>query len=291
MKYFSKIKMTASVFLAAMLVSGCATMGMSQKVEAPTKVLGLSYSDIAKLGALEESCEELAKNREDRTKVKEDTIANMVENCELRIVIAQHELSSEVEEAEADAISQSLVADYKQFVNQRELKRQQQEEARKQQEKERKEEQEKRKKEEELQEELKESQREHELEKEELKEKLINTKVQAKLEDYKDKPIAYNVGDPTDVSLKEFMACVELAYENKGYKVKEKSKQLNITVKDAKLPRGDLPIEVSFKERSDYWRMTYLKVADMEAKTDADRYVLSRNITAVSCPDEDGIFN
>src|SRR5690606_23959995 len=120
--------------------------------------------------------------------------------------------------------------------------------------------------------------------------RISQTVVQRELADVPDKPIAHNLGQPLKTTLKTFLACVELAYPNKGYRIERSGRNLTVVMREAELPRGDLAIESRFVENPEYWRMTYLRVADIEARTDADRFVLSQNLTAESCPQEGGLF-
>lgn len=271
---------TLVLMLIIVLLAGCAnlrdTLSLQAGVAVPERVNGMSYLAISQLGALEDSCETLANHYENDTLLPSEEIASLVFDCEGTIARAQQELSNRVKEAEAEAISASLLKDYAQFKAQREeewrrAERQRQAAAA-------------------LRAQLEEAERLQEVRESELKARMLTAKVYAAMKNIEDKPIAHNAGDPSGTTLKEFLACVELAYPNQGYEVKQQGKQLSIVIKEAKMPRGDLPITMRFSENAEYWRMNYLMVADIEARTDVDRFVLSQNLTAESCPKEGGLF-
>jgi len=278
---FLQYGLQASLLLAVVVgLAGCANLRealqLQQGVPAPERVQGMSYLAISQLGALEDSCLTLSHHYEQEDTLPSEEIAALVFDCEGEIARAQQELNNRVKEAEAEAISASLQQDYEQFIAQKEeewrrAEKQRQAAAA-------------------LRAQLEEAERLQEQRENELRERMQATQVQVALKKIEDKPIAHNAGDPSNTTLKEFLACVELAYPNKGYEVKQNGKQLSIVVKEAKLPRGDLPITVRFSENSEYWRMTHLMVADIEARSDEDRFVLSQNLTAESCPKEGGLF-
>lgn len=269
-----------SLLLVVTLLAGCAGLrdmwAHQQGVPAPERVQGMSYLAISQLGALEDSCLTLSHHYEREDTLPSEDMAALVFDCESGIARAQHELNNRVKEAEAEAISASLQQDYDQFVAQREEEWRRAEKHRQAAAA--------------LRAQLEQAERVQKERESELKERMLTTNVQVALQKIDDKPIAHNAADPSSTTLKEFLACVELAYPNKGYDVKQNGKQLSIVVKEAKLPRGDLPITMRFSENSEYWRMTYLMVADIEARSDADRFVLSQNLTAESCPQEGGLF-
>src|SRR5699024_929907 len=265
-------------------LDGCTTLAtMFGGVKAPERVQGLSYLAISRLGALEGSCLVLSEHYEDGTSLLEEELAEHIEACEKTIEGVHRELNQRVKDVEQEAISASVQQDYEYFAAQQRQRQQiRQEEWRKAEEE--------RQRAAVLKAQLQEAERKVAERQQELQEKLSHTNVMQALEKIDDKPIAHHVNQPSQARLKEFLACVELAYPNQGYEVKRSSKQLTIVVKQAKLPRGDFPIAMAFNEYPDYWRMTHLKVADIEARSDTDRFVLSQNLTAESCPRDGGLF-
>jgi hypothetical protein len=105
-----------------------------------------------------------------------------------------------------------------------------------------------------------------------------------------DKPLAYSLGQVSERSLANFLACVELAYPNKGYEVSRDGRRLVVIAQEAKLPRGRLPIEARFTEHDEFWLLTFLKVAEISAANAQDRFILAQNLLAQSCYGEDGLL-
>ncbi|HLR17362.1 MAG TPA: hypothetical protein VK099_05760 [Alcanivoracaceae bacterium] len=272
------------MFAGAAMLTGCATLtNVFGGVPAPERVQGMSYLAISNLGALEGSCLTLSQHYEQGTRMLEEELVEHIEACEQLIEGAHKELNARVKAAESEAISASVQQDYESFAAQQRQKQQRKKE-------------EWRKAEEErraaaaLQAQLEAAKRQAAARQAELEKKILTTAVLTAVADIEDKPIAHNINQPSKTNLKEFLACVELAYPNKGYDVKMSGKHLSIVVKKASLPRGDFPITMAFTENPEYWRMTQLKVADIEARSDVDRFVLSQNLTAESCPRDGGLF-
>ena len=105
-----------------------------------------------------------------------------------------------------------------------------------------------------------------------------------------DRPLAFSVGQISERALSNFLACVELAYPNRGYKIGRDGRKLVVIAEKAALPRGRMPIEARFTEHDEYWLLTYLKVAEITAATAQDRFILAQNLVAQSCYGEDGLL-
>jgi hypothetical protein len=105
-----------------------------------------------------------------------------------------------------------------------------------------------------------------------------------------DKSLAYSAGQISERSLTNFLACVELAYPNRGYQVSRDGRRLVVIAEKAALPRGRMPIELRFTENDDYWLLTFLKVAEIQASNAQDRFILAQNLVAQSCYREDGLL-
>jgi hypothetical protein len=108
--------------------------------------------------------------------------------------------------------------------------------------------------------------------------------------DVADKALAYSLGQISERSLSNFLACVELAYPNRGYQLSRDGRRLVVIAEQAALPRGRLPIEARFTEYDDYWLLTFLKVAEISAVNAQDRFILAQNLLAQSCYGEDGLL-
>jgi hypothetical protein len=105
-----------------------------------------------------------------------------------------------------------------------------------------------------------------------------------------DLPVAYSAGQISERSLSNFLACVELAYPNRGYEITRDGRRLVVIAQKAALPRGRMSIEVRFTEHDEYWLLTYLQVAEITAATAQDRFILAQNLVAQSCYGEDGLL-
>ena len=105
-----------------------------------------------------------------------------------------------------------------------------------------------------------------------------------------DRPVAYSAGQISERSLSNFLACVELAYPNRGYEITRDGRRLVVIAQKAALPRGRMPIEVRFTEHDEYWLLSYLQVAEITAATAQDRFILAQNLVAQSCYGEDGLL-
>ncbi|MFN3713327.1 MAG: hypothetical protein ACK4SX_06695 [Alcanivoracaceae bacterium] len=105
-----------------------------------------------------------------------------------------------------------------------------------------------------------------------------------------DRPLAYSLGQVSERSLANFLACIELAYPNKGYELTRDGRRLVVIAQQAALPRGRLPIEARFTEHDEFWLLTFLKVAEISAANAQDRFILAQNLLAQSCYGEDGLL-
>jgi hypothetical protein len=105
-----------------------------------------------------------------------------------------------------------------------------------------------------------------------------------------DKSLAYSAGQISERSLSNFLACVEIAYPNKGYKIRRDGRRLVVIAEKAALPRGRMPIELRFTENEGFWLLTFLKVAEITASNAQDRFILAQNLVAQSCYGEDGLL-
>jgi len=105
-----------------------------------------------------------------------------------------------------------------------------------------------------------------------------------------DRPLAFSAGQVSERSLSNFLACVELAYPNRGYQISRDGRRLVVIAEKAALPRGRMPIEARFTEHDEFWLLTYLKVAEITAATAQDRFILAQNLVAQSCYGEDGLL-
>lgn len=123
-----------------------------------------------------------------------------------------------------------------------------------------------------------------------LHEQLAAAKIHEALRAFQDKPMGYTLADKSARSMKEFLACIELAYPNKGYEVSYSGHVLTVKVLKASSLRGNITIETRFYETGDVWLLNYLRVAEMEAPSAQDRFILAQNLMASHCYAIDGLL-
>ena len=273
--------------LPVLLIAGCASlpleMGRLGGSTAPETVAGLTYDAMQELGALRGTCAHLQDMRRQGRRV--DTVEmteRLLPACEQMIERAREEARQAREAAEQREIAVFMAREWAvveaQVAQRRSREREWREAEQQRQEAEL------------LRAQLARAEEKQAERRAALAERIRTTNIYDKLSEYEDKPVAHSIGQPSQTTLKTFLACVELAYPNKGYRISQSGRTLTIVAREAQLPRGDLPIEMRFNENPQYWRMTYLMVADIEARQDADRFVLSQNLVAQSCPQEGGLF-
>ncbi|WP_111656096.1 hypothetical protein [Isoalcanivorax indicus] len=285
--YPALLRRAALSCMALLGLAGCASLpfdapGVSTAV-APERVAGLRYAQMEELGALRGACAHLQDMRKQGRRVRQQELdEQLLPACERQIQAAQDRLARQRQEAEEQAIAEMMAREWAWVQEQAALRRSREAEWR--------EAERQRQEAELLRAQLAVAEQAQAERRAALAQRIMSTQVQQALADYEDKPIAHSMGQPSATTLKTFLACIELAYPNKGYRVSQSGRTLTVIARQAQLPRGDLPIEARFVENANYWRMTYLMVADIEARSDADRFVLSQNLVAEACPQEGGLF-
>lgn len=93
-----------------------------------------------------------------------------------------------------------------------------------------------------------------------------------------DLPLAYGVGQPSDYSLKTFLACLERAYPTERYAIEHKGDQLGVKARGVQMLRGNVTIESHYVQVWDNWVMDQLRVAEMQASTARERYSLATSL-------------
>lgn len=269
----------ATVILALVLISGCVSQrhaamdagaGLLGRSLAPETVSGLDYGQIRGLEALRDECLVLSDLQRRRGYLRSEDINEwLVPECQG--IIAREQARIAEEQAIAEFISREWAILQHRLV---ELRR---EEARQRR----------------AEQALAEQQEQEQLRIFKLRESIRAALIQRELRDHdvQDKPLAHTQGQPTEITLKTFLACVELAYPNGGYRINRSARNLTVIAERARLPRGEMPIEARFIEYPNAWLLNYLKVADIEPRTAADRYVLSENLLAERCHSEVGLFD
>ena len=116
-----------------------------------------------------------------------------------------------------------------------------------------------------------------------LRERLADAHILTILEDVPDQPLAFSLGQPSERSLKNFLACLEVGYPNQGYQVDRQEDTLTVTALQADMLRGDVDIRARFVNVWDTWMLEFLRVAEMTADTPRDRFMLAQNLMAGPC--------
>ncbi len=283
-----------AIVVACLLVSGCASLrehapdalaALIDRSAPPTRVAGLDYSEIEALG-VHGSCDTLAATlAQKRTLPRRELEGSLLPSCQTEVEAA---LARERESARLDDLIeqgwQTLLARRERErqaeerrtleaeLQRRQLQQQQQQQQQRQQN--------------EQQAASRESRRQ------EWRQRLSAAAIHTALAELEvpDRPLAFSVGQISERALSNFLACVELAYPNRGYKIGRDGRKLVVIAEKAALPRGRMPIEARFTEHDEYWLLTYLKVAEITAATAQDRFILAQNLVAQSCYGEDGLL-
>lgn len=279
-----------AVVAVCLLLSGCASLrehapdslaALIDRSAPPAQVAGLGYAEIAALG-VHGSCDLLAQTLEQkRTLPRRELEGSLLPSCQAEVEAA---LARERESARLDELVeqawQSLLARREKArqaeerrmleaeLQRRQLQQQQQQEQSEQQAASR--------------------QSRHE----EWLQRLTAAAIHSALAELEvpDRPLAFSAGQVSERSLSNFLACVELAYPNRGYQISRDGRRLVVIAEKAALPRGRMPIEARFTEHDEFWLLTYLKVAEITAATAQDRFILAQNLVAQSCYGEDGLL-
>ena len=98
-----------------------------------------------------------------------------------------------------------------------------------------------------------------------------------------DQPLAFAVGQASERTMKNFLACLEVGYPNQGYEVDRGDDSLTVTARQADMLRGDVDIRARFVNVWDTWMLESLSVAELTARTPQDRFMLAQNLLAGHC--------
>ncbi len=255
--------------LVAMALTGCAslrdsTAGLLGRTQAPDTVAGLSYGAVDALGALDGACRQLAEAHRAGRYVDERQLREAwLPACRERI----------------EAVRQSRRLD--RLVDQayQEQQAYEAEQARQRAERER------------IRRDMEAARREAEKRSEDadndararLGERLAEAHILSILEDVPDQPLAFAVGQSSERTMKNFLACLEVGYPNQGYEVDRDKTSLTVTARQADMLRGDVDIRARFVDVWDTWMLESLSVAEITARTPQDRFMLAQNLLAGHC--------
>lgn len=276
-----------AIVAACLMASGCASLrehapdslaALIDRSAPPLRIAGLGYSEIAALG-VHGSCDTLAQTLEEkRTLPRRELEGSLLPSCQSEVEAA---LARERESARLDDLIEQA---WQALLVRREKARQAEERRMLEAELQRRQLQQQKQNEQQA---ASRETRHHDWQ-QRLAAATIHTSL-AELE-IPDRPLAFSAGQISERSLSNFIACVELAYPNRGYKISRDGRRLVVIAEKAALPRGRMPIEVRFTEQDEFWLLTYLKVAEISAATAQDRFILAQNLVAQSCYGEDGLL-
>ena len=283
-----------AVVVACLLLPGCAALrehapdslaALIDRSAPPATVAGLGYDEIAGLG-VQGSCDTLAQTLEQkRTLPRRELEGSLLPSCQAEVEDA---LARERESARLDELIEQA---WQALLARRERLRQAEERRMLEAELQRRQ----------LQVQLQQQQQQEQSEQQaasrqsrqqEWLQRLAAAAIHAALAELEipDRALAFSAGQVSERSLSNFLACVELAYPNRGYQISRDGRRLVVIAEKAALPRGRMPIEARFTEHDDFWLLSYLKVAEITAATAQDRFILAQNLVAQSCYGEDGLL-
>lgn len=277
-----------AVAAVCLLLSGCASLrehapdslaALIDRTAPPARIAGLGYSEIAALG-VHGSCDTLARAQEEgRTLPRRELEGSLLPSCQAEVEAA---LARERESARLDELVEQA---WQALLVRREKARQAEERRMLEAELQRRQ----------LQQQQKQNEQQaasRESRHQDWQQRLAAAAIHSALAEIEapDRPLAFSAGQISERSLSNFLACVELAYPNRGYQISRDGRRLVVIAEKAALPRGRMPIEARFTEHDEFWLLTYLKVAEITAATAQDRFILAQNLVAQSCYGEDGLL-
>ena len=265
----------ALLLLAGLLLVGCQQgqrLPREASSAAPAEVLGLDYSALRSLRANSE-CYQLEVLFESQAMVPQSQLAQLVTACEGRILARRAFLAEEAEleqvlkeerRAREQAEREAREAQARRQLAQ-ELHRRQLEQA----------------------EEQRQSQNQVRMaeRRQQLVGQLAAAPVRAVLDESEvaDKGFAYALGQPSERSLYEFLACVEIAYPNQAVVVTQEARKLTVLMKKAQMPRGEVALEFDFREQDDDWVLARIRVDELVTQAAQERFIMAQNLVATSC--------
>ncbi len=255
-------------------VSGCSTVVPTTAdwlgwTRAPAQVGGLDYHEIDALGARVEGCQSLYQHYRDARYLKEQQAAAWRDDCVERIARARkarryaQQVDLEVESA-WQAVLAHKEAQRRQAQRRREIRegmRQAQQMA----------------------ETLRNAEEEQEKAQSQRLERLDGANIHNLMLEVPNLPLAFTVGSASDMTLKRFLACLEVLYPNEGYQIRRDGDKLTVKAERATMMRGDVLLESRYTRIWDNWTLQYLSVGEIRAENAQDRYVLAQNLLGSQC--------
>ena len=255
-------------------VSGCSTVVPTTAdwlgwTRAPAQVAGLDYDKIDALGARVGGCQSLYQHFSEARYLKEQQAAVWQDDCVAQIAQARkarhyaQQVDLEVENA-----WQAVLAHKEEQRRQAQRRREIREGMRQAQQ---------------MADTLRNAEEEQEKAQSQRLERLDGANIHSLMLEVPNLPLAFTVGSASDMTLKRFLACLEVLYPNKGYQIRRDGDKLTVKAERATMMRGDVLLESRYTRIWDNWTLQYLSVGEIRAENAQDRYVLAQNLLGSQC--------
>lgn len=265
------------VFFTGCLVaaaSGCSTVvpttaGWLGWTHAPAQVAGLDYDEIEALGARVGGCQSLYQHHSESRYLKEQQEVAWRNDCVAqisRVRKARHD--AEQVELEVDRAWKAVLMHKEEQRRKAERRRELREEMRQARQ---------------MAEALRNAEEEQENAQQQRQERLDGANIHGLIQDVPNLPLAFTVGSPSDMTLKRFLACLEVLYPNEGYQIRRDGDKLTVKAEQATMMRGDVLLESRYARIWGSWILQYLSVGEIRAVNAEDRYVLAQNLLGSQC--------
>lgn len=255
-------------------VSGCSTVVPTTAdwlgwTRAPAQVAGLDYDEIEALGARVGGCQSLYQHYSEARYLKEQQAAVWQDDCMAQIAQARkarhyaQQVDLEVENA-----WQAVLAHKEEQRRQEQRRREIREGMRQAQQ---------------MADTLRNAEEEQEKAQSQRLERLDGANIHNLMQEVPNLPLAFTVGSPSGMTLKRFLACLEVLYPNQGYRIRRDGDKLTVKAERASMMRGDVLLESRYTRIWDNWTLQYLSVGEIRAENAQDRYVLAQNLLGSQC--------
>ncbi|MED5388852.1 MAG: hypothetical protein VX793_08380 [Pseudomonadota bacterium] len=248
------------------------TAGWLGWTQAPEQVAGLSYAQIAALDARVGGCQSLYRHYRDNRFLKASQANRWQADCVAQIARARKARHyAEQVDKEVDAAWQAVLA-HQEAERQEAQRRRELREGIEQAQK--------------MAESLRDAEEEQEKGRQQRLERLDGANIHGLMGDVPNLPLAFTVGSPSTMTLKRFLACLEVLYPNDGYAIRRDGDKLSVKAERANMLRGDVLLESRYARIWDSWTLQYLSVGEIRAENAQDRYVLAKNLLGAQCPSD-----
>ena len=270
------MRIVPALFIGCLLAaaSGCSTMVPTTAdwlgwTQAPQSVAGLSYDEMAALGARVGGCQSLYQHYSESRYLKEQQEEAWRKDCVEQIARARKARhDAEQVDLEVEKAWQAVQAHKEEQRRKAQRRRELREEMRQAQQ---------------MAETLRNAEEKQESAEQQRQERLDGANIHGLIQEVPNLPLAFTVGSPSDMTLKRFLACLEVLYPNEGYQIRRDDDKLTVKAERATMMRGDVLLESRYARIWDSWTLQYLSVGEIRAENALDRYVLAQNLLGSQC--------